>query len=150
VSTLVYVNLVQPCCCDSAIESELVKPRAWELQGEVNAKSRPAESLLDARVDFDYAGRPPAPPPTEEETKSLEELIRQRIIDEAWDDPERKNPDDFDDPDDRKAKPMQDVSAEKSQLGLAQLYERDMINKAKQAAGSCIALFSDVQFDHFS
>lgn len=48
-------------------------------------------SALEIDLDFERGLRPP-PPPTEEATATLEDLIKQRIADRAFDDPMRAAP----------------------------------------------------------
>jgi len=103
-----------------ALEEQLVKPRSWELMGEATAISRPVDSLLEQDLDWEYAGKVPEPI-TAEVNKSLEDMIKQRIIDEAFDDVERK-----DKPDDApKFVPKDELSTEKSEAGLAEIYEKE-------------------------
>ena len=49
---------------------------------------RPLNSALEVDLDFEHAVRPP-PQPSEEQTASLEDLIRERIANQQWDDPPR-------------------------------------------------------------
>eukprot|EP00467_Chlorarachnion_reptans_P025465 CAMPEP_0114512512 /NCGR_PEP_ID=MMETSP0109-20121206/15019_1 /TAXON_ID=29199 /ORGANISM="Chlorarachnion reptans, Strain CCCM449" /LENGTH=614 /DNA_ID=CAMNT_0001692209 /DNA_START=288 /DNA_END=2132 /DNA_ORIENTATION=- len=106
------------------IETKIVQPREWVMSGEVSASKRPANSLLETDLDFQLAQRLPEPV-TEETTLELEELIRQRIINEIWDDPERKDP-----PKEKAFKPKKEISNEKNELGLAELYEKEYVAKA--------------------
>lgn len=94
------------------------------MSGEVSASKRPSNSLLETDLDFQMAQRLPEPI-TEETTMQLEDLIKKRIIDEIWDDPERKE-----EPKQKTFRPKKELSAEKSQLGLAELYEREYVAKA--------------------
>ncbi|TPX48247.1 hypothetical protein SeLEV6574_g02155 [Synchytrium endobioticum] len=72
------------------LEAEALAPKHWALSGEVSAKHRPVDSLLEADIlDIEPASKP-VPIPTEETTQSLEELIKQRIKDSVFDDVERK------------------------------------------------------------
>jgi len=55
------------------------------------AGARPLNSALEVDLDFERAARPP-PAPTEAATASLEDLIRRRCAERAWDDPSRAAP----------------------------------------------------------
>ena len=57
------------------MESTLVQPRSWELQGETTASSRKENELLEIDLDVDRVGVS-APVSTVESTLSLEELIK--------------------------------------------------------------------------
>lgn len=48
-------------------------------------------SALEVDLDFERAVRPP-PAPTEDTTRSLEDLIRRRVAERAWDDVPRAAP----------------------------------------------------------
>ena len=87
--------------------------------GEVNAKERPENSLLDTHLEYDAAVTA-APIITEEVTKSLEEIIIKRIKDELFDDVIRKEP-----PKQKDIKKVVVLNDEKSKEGLAELYAKD-------------------------
>ena len=53
--------------------------------------ARPLNSALEIDLDFDRALRPP-PPPTEEATATLEDMIKRRIAERRFDDPQRSAP----------------------------------------------------------
>ena len=59
------------------------------MKGEVKCKDRAYNSLLEEYVDFDVASKLP-PKITQETTNSIEELVRQRVLDEMFDDPVRR------------------------------------------------------------
>lgn len=75
----------------STLEAEnLNAERPWALRGEINARQRPSDSLLEEAVDFDNLSRP-TPQITEERTEEIEDIIKRRISEAAWDDVERKD-----------------------------------------------------------
>lgn len=75
-------------------EDEAVAPKSWQLIGEVRGVKRPENSLLEETLEFEHATKT-APPVTEERMRSLEELIKKRILDGAFDDVIRRKAEDF-------------------------------------------------------
>lgn len=71
------------------IEDDMMDKKKWQLKGEVQCKDRNYNSLLEEHVDFDTATKAP-PQITQETTNEIEAMIKQRILDELFDDPIRK------------------------------------------------------------
>ena len=100
-----------------------ISKKGWQLLGEANANARPVNSLLAEHLDFNTASKLP-PVITQEKSTSIEALIKQRIMDELFDDPVRKyikggkkdNDDDL-------------FDFTKSKKGLGELYEDEYRKK---------------------
>ncbi|CAG8610610.1 15913_t:CDS:10, partial [Racocetra persica] len=107
------------------LEMENIADKDWTLMGEVSSKHRPLNSLLEEDLNFDHIVKP-APVITEEVTIKLEDMIKQRILDETFDDVERKQ-----DPNFRPFLPSKlvEVSDEKSKKSLAEIYEESYIKQ---------------------
>ncbi|KAJ1935622.1 U3 snoRNP protein [Linderina macrospora] len=71
------------------LEDEAVEKKHWTMTGEVESSARPKNSLLQEDVDFDHVQKA-VPVITQEATQSLEDIIKRRILNEEWDDVERK------------------------------------------------------------
>jgi len=105
-----------------SLEKQLTSDKPWQLKGEASAHLRPVNSLLFE--DVNYQQRVKAPTITIETTEALEEMIKQRIKDNKFDDPIKKVkltcP---------KAISQVEVSSERSKIGLAQLYEQEIVTR---------------------
>jgi U3 small nucleolar RNA-associated protein MPP10 len=64
----------------AALEAENVGTKNWATKGEAKAKDRPTNSLLDEDLEYERTGKV-VPVITEETTKTIEDLIRKRILD---------------------------------------------------------------------
>lgn len=64
------------------LERENIAKKDWTLMGEANSRARPLNSLLEEDLEFEHSQRV-VPVITEERVKTLEEMIKARII-EVW------------------------------------------------------------------
>lgn len=110
------------------MEKSNLEPKTWTMQGEVTAAKRPKNSALEVDLDFEHNARP-APVITEEVTASLEELIRNRILEGHFDDVEKppslptKAP-----------REIKELDENKSKRGLAEIYEEEYAQRTNLAS----------------
>ncbi|KAI8999394.1 U3 small nucleolar ribonucleoprotein complex, subunit Mpp10 [Gaertneriomyces semiglobifer] len=107
------------------LEEDAIGEKPWTMKGEAAAKARPLNSLLAEPLEYEAAAKP-VPVITEELTTSLEEVIKQRIKDQLFDDVVRKAP-----PRERDFDPNRriEINEEKSSKSLAQVYEEDYLRR---------------------
>lgn len=91
----------------------------WLMRGEVDSTARPENSLLEAALEHETAIRPP-PPLTAQATVALEDLIRRRIADGLFDDPQARE---RQRPDLGETEKQEELSTEKAARGLGDEYE---------------------------
>ncbi|KAL8577183.1 hypothetical protein ACOMHN_047951 [Nucella lapillus] len=106
-----------------ALEEQSLAVKSWQMMGEVKAKDRPENSMLEEHVDFKQAP-PTAAEMTEERSKSIEDIIFQRVRDKAFDDNVRQ------------VRPVEEafelktqrvLDQEKSKLSLHEVYEQEFL-----------------------
>lgn len=126
----------------SALEHANVSKKPWQLRGEVDAHGRPLNSLIESEFEHDIVARPRGAP-TADASASIEDIIRQRIFDGLFDDVVRKLPADYESAKNKnKREPPPEISQERPEEGLADIYEREFaeerekVSKAAEAASS--------------
>lgn len=107
------------------LEQENVAEKQWQVKGEVRAKNRPLDSLIETELDFERNAKP-VPVITDESTQTLEDMIRNRIKNYEFDDLPRRLPDVL--PHFRPSKTA-DLQETKSQKSLAKIYEEEHLRK---------------------
>lgn len=129
-----------------AMEEASVSKKSWELRGEVSAFARPKDSLLDTDMQHDIAVKPKAFL-TSEINETIEDVIKQRIVDGLFDDVVMQLPDAYIE---QKRKGRQnelpDVSQEKPTEGLADLYAREF-NEEREKQNKAMLASKEVQRD---
>lgn len=63
----------------AALEAENVGTKNWATKGEAKSRDRPVNSLLDEDLEYERMGKV-VPVITEESTKTIEDLIKKRIL----------------------------------------------------------------------
>lgn len=130
----------------SALEAENIAEKDWALRGEVRATQRPSDSLLQEDLEFEHVAKM-APTVTAEVTESIEELIKRRIKDKAWDDRVEIPLEVLQEQQRAKAKKLVELDDSKSKLSLAQQYEADFQAAQKKKASASADLKDDGHVD---
>ncbi|PXF46553.1 U3 small nucleolar RNA-associated protein MPP10 [Gracilariopsis chorda] len=127
-----------------AMEEASVSKKSWELRGEISAFARPKDSLLDTDMHHDIAVKPKAFLASEI-NETIEDVIKQRIIDGLFDDVVMQLPDAYVE---HKRKGRQnelaDISQEKPTEGLADLYAREF-NEEREKQNKVMLASKEVQ-----
>eukprot|EP00639_Heterosigma_akashiwo_P010580 CAMPEP_0206377766 /NCGR_PEP_ID=MMETSP0294-20121207/10359_1 /ASSEMBLY_ACC=CAM_ASM_000327 /TAXON_ID=39354 /ORGANISM="Heterosigma akashiwo, Strain CCMP2393" /LENGTH=626 /DNA_ID=CAMNT_0053826317 /DNA_START=21 /DNA_END=1901 /DNA_ORIENTATION=+ len=106
------------------LEQEALAEKPWIMKGETGAADRPENSLLEAHLDVERAFRA-APRLTEETTAALEDVIKKRILEDAFDDVVPRTAPKVD----GGRAELPEVSTEKSKAGLGELYEKEYLKQ---------------------
>lgn len=112
------------------LEAENVGKKDWTIMGEAGSRVRPENSLLEQDVEFE-SNRKAKPANTPETTQTIEEMIKKRILDDQFDDVQRRatlNPLDF------LPSKMLELSDQKSSRSLGELYEDDVTGAEGQGS----------------
>ena len=109
------------------IEEKMISNKKdWSTKGEVLGKERPKDSLLTKSMDFEVGLKAP-PIPDREFTDKLESIIKQRILDDLFDDPIKKDIINLNE----QKKAENDLDFEKSKKGLGEIYEDKYLGNEK-------------------
>jgi len=101
-----------------AIEKNMMEKKNWAMKGEVKAKERPKESLLENYLDFQVSVKAP-PIPSNEMSNAIEKMIKLRIKDDLYDDPIRQKTINLN----KREKQEIELDFDKSKKGLGDIYE---------------------------
>ncbi|GAA5845129.1 hypothetical protein JCM11251_008004 [Rhodosporidiobolus azoricus] len=130
----------------ASLEAENVGPKDWATLGEAQSRDRPVNSLLEEDLEFERMGKV-APMVTEETTKTIEDLIKKRILDNQFDDVERRRPVD---PNAFLPSRYMELQDTKSQKSLAEVYEDEFRDARDREQGREVVneLDKDLQKKH--
>ena len=115
----------------SSHEDQSMEAKSWKMLGESSQRDRETNALLEEHLQFDHGVRA-APEITMETSSKIEKLLIERIKIKLFDDVERKEKPTGKDLMKQKDLPL---NQEKSQISLAEVYEKDYIEAHDQAAG---------------
>ncbi|KAN0049871.1 hypothetical protein ACTA71_002969 [Dictyostelium dimigraforme] len=106
------------------LEQQNLKKKDWTLVGETSARDRPSDSLLGEVLDYDHTQRA-TPTITEEINKTIDDMIKKRILEKNFDDVIRKTEKEFKD----NYKKKIELSDEKNTEGLGDVYEKSYMKQ---------------------
>ncbi|KAM9963298.1 hypothetical protein ACTFIW_006526 [Dictyostelium discoideum] len=106
------------------LETQNLKKKDWTLVGESSARDRPSDSLLGEVLDYDHTQRA-TPTITEETNKTIDDMIKKRILEKNFDDVIRKTEKEFKD----NYKKKVELSDEKNTEGLGDVYEKSYMKQ---------------------
>lgn len=115
-----------------AMEEENVGKKPWQLRGEVTAGSRPRDSLLETTLDHDSSIRKSSVA-EEDRNETIEDIIRQRIVDNLYDDVVPAFPETYNREKSKSKKDLPEVSQEKPTESLAEVYAREFVSEKEKA-----------------
>lgn len=121
----------------SELEEEAIQGRSWQMKGEITGSKREKNNLLEEVLEFDLGARP-QPQITEKTSKSLEDIILQRIQSKCYDNVVRKVRME----DTTKFSKELVLDHNKSSVPLSELYEKSYL---KQVSGGAEAEEEDKQ-----
>ena len=117
-----------------SLESENVQDKAWTLKGEVSARLRPENSLLEEDLEFDFQAVPP-PSITTDVTESIEDIIRRRIKERLFDNPVAPVSEELKDQATQMREKRQKIALElQERTNLGDVYEKDFLRGKGEAA----------------
>lgn len=131
----------------ATLEAELVGEKKWNMKGEVSAKDRPQDSLLEDaelhNLNFERTAKP-VPVITQEVTETLEDMIRRRIKEEQFDDLPKRLITDVALFHNRQ---KYELSEQKSAKSLAEIYE-DEFQRSNSALVATEEVSAELQRQH--
>jgi len=103
------------------LEQENIAKKQWVMGGEVKARDRPLNSLLEEDMDFERTGKP-VPVITQEVTEGLEDMIKRRILDAQFDEVIKRRPGDVTE---KFRRGQVELDDSKPQESLAEIYAQE-------------------------
>ncbi|KAI0567094.1 U3 small nucleolar ribonucleoprotein complex subunit Mpp10 [Gracilaria domingensis] len=114
------------------LEEASVAKKSWELRGEVSAFARPKDSLLDTEMQHDIAVKPNMFL-SSAINETIEEVIKQRIVDGLFDDVVMRLPEEYvANKSKRSRQELPEISQEKPTEGLAELYAKEFTEEREK------------------